>query len=222
MSGVSTRSTAVDSFGLGMTLYFMLTGEHPFANQALQEGWFERLREASEWTASPRLAMTNRIARLIEHATRNNQSDRIDMGEIQEELKQMEKALLNPSAIELSELWAEEVLCRAMSDPSYKWNADRLQGEVHLISGATIKASGDEVAGTVHLDGVLMDAGLAERREIDKYFPVARDKCRLPLREQDGKLRPCQGELGHYRCRRRWRRREYAKTLTARPRALRP
>jgi len=182
LSRVSTRSTAVDSFGLGMTLYFMLIGEHPFANQTLQAGWFEQLR--TRLNEPPRPAwrsLPNRIARLIERATRYKQSERIDMGEIQDELRQMERALLDPSAIELSELWAEEVLCRAMPDPTYSWDLEKLQGELELISGARIVARGDEVAGMVHLDAMLMDAGLAERREIDKYFPIAREKCRAAL-----------------------------------------
>ena len=38
-SSAATRSAAVDSFGIGMTLYFLRTGQEPFSSQHQHRSW---------------------------------------------------------------------------------------------------------------------------------------------------------------------------------------
>ena len=64
--GVSTRHAAVDSFGLGMVLFFMLSGRDPVPEEHRHTDWADKLTRAAaskpcqQWVSTP-----TRFARLI-------------------------------------------------------------------------------------------------------------------------------------------------------------
>ena len=112
--GISTRHAAVDSFGLGMTLYFMITGRDPLPEQHRHYDWKTTVQQAAlgrgktSWISLP-----YRYARLIIKATENSQAKRWDMSQIKDELERLIDASLNPTEVVSAELLAEEIAARS-------------------------------------------------------------------------------------------------------------
>jgi serine/threonine protein kinase len=48
IQGVSTRHAAVDSFGLGMLLFFLISGHNPLPDEHRHGNWIELVRSAAE------------------------------------------------------------------------------------------------------------------------------------------------------------------------------
>ena len=148
----STRHAAVDSFGFGMTMYFLFTGQDPIPEQHKHQGWQQTLRSkigsrtCHEWKSVP-----TRVVRMIEFATQDEQSKRWDMGQLLSELTQLSQAISNPSTVESAELVAEELAAHCGSLSNYGWNFDRGAATTHLPSGIIIEVFGHEVHKLVRL-----------------------------------------------------------------------
>ena len=146
---VPTRVSLVDSYGLGMTMYFLRTSNTPVVAQSEHSGWDRQLGElaaaspCAEWTSLPQ-----RFFRLIWEATRPRQHERIDVVGITNELDRLEMALSNPTKVKSTELWAEELASR--SAWGYEWKSD-CRAAVVKLGGLQISLSGDESSGTVRL-----------------------------------------------------------------------
>ncbi len=79
-SGVSTRNAAVDSFGIGMTFYFFATRDEPRFGEQRYSDWADTLRKAAEKTACREWrSLPKRYFRLVQRATQDRQSERLDM-----------------------------------------------------------------------------------------------------------------------------------------------
>ena len=78
--GVSTRHAAVDSFGLGMTLFFLVSGRHPIPTEHRHSSWAESVYQAcgaistKSWNS-----VRKRFGRLIINTTRDLQVERWDL-----------------------------------------------------------------------------------------------------------------------------------------------
>jgi serine/threonine protein kinase len=142
---VSTRHSAVDSFGLGMTLFFTVARRDPYPAENLHKYWETNVSEycgsvgSSIWRSLP-----TRFARLIINATREKQSERWDLNQIRVELERLREALQTPDEVESAELLAEEVFSRTSYSRNYKWNADKLCAILEFPSGAKISVLGHE------------------------------------------------------------------------------
>jgi eukaryotic-like serine/threonine-protein kinase len=94
----TTRSALVDSFGLGMTLYFLLSSQEPMLAQHKHTEWDKTLKDAarnkpcSQWKSLPM-----RFARLIGLATADRQHERWDMAQIAGELERLKEAVADPA-----------------------------------------------------------------------------------------------------------------------------
>jgi eukaryotic-like serine/threonine-protein kinase len=121
----STRSAAVDSFGIGMTLYFLRTGDEPFPSQHQHRTWASDLDAyAKKFVHSKWKSLAARFFRLIKEATHHKQSKRWDVSQIESELLRLREAFTKPKVVRSAELWAEELAARA-NDLDYEWNNDR-------------------------------------------------------------------------------------------------
>jgi hypothetical protein len=133
-SGVSTRNAAVDSFGLGMTFYFMLAMRDPVYAQHLHASWQETLqdlaasRKCATWQSIPL-----RFARMIHRATRDAQSERWDVAHIESEIERLSEAEREPAGVVSVELLAEEIAHRAF-DGHYFWNEQKFEAKYSLGS----------------------------------------------------------------------------------------
>ncbi|MDD5339324.1 MAG: protein kinase [Dehalococcoidales bacterium] len=171
--GVSTRHTAVDSFGLGMTLFFMCSGRDPIPDEHLHSGWKDTINKAvGRLPESPWHSITRRFARLILKATRHNQKDRWDMSQIEGELHRLSDVCENPNAVESAELIAEEIAARCGFMKDYSWDEDKTMAKKETASGTELCIIGDESHRAVRIDISWGLPGVHGRGEgVGKWIP---------------------------------------------------
>lgn len=167
--GSSTRHASVDSFGAGMTFYFLVSGTPPRQNQHNANDWetsldkLADLKQCKEWQSIPR-----RYLRLIAKATKEKQHERWDMSQIQKELGLLQSALLNPDSVTSAELLAEEIAARSQELDNYGWEETNRAIHKEFLNGRTIELFGDEVASKVIMHLIWEDKGRATWQNIYK------------------------------------------------------
>ena len=174
--GASTRHAAVDSFGVGMTLYFMIKGRDPLPAQHRHHDWRQTVqaaalgRDSTNWISLP-----YRYARLIIKATEDSQAKRWDMSQIKDELERLDDAFLDPTKVVSAELLAEEIAAR--SDRIYEWNDDLATAVIQLVSGLVIRITGNESDRLVVINLNWSSSGTQERKQVGKWLTPATDRC---------------------------------------------
>ena len=119
VKGATSRSAAVDSFGYGMTLFFLLTGQEP--GSAFRSDWAQSVKNAvggqryKEWMSLPA-----RLCRLIFNCTKIDQNQRPLFSQIVYEMETMFDALDSPETVRDMGFLAEEVLARAPDMVGYE------------------------------------------------------------------------------------------------------
>jgi hypothetical protein len=148
---VSTRSALVDSFGLGMTLFFLRTGQDPLPYQHRHARWKEALCDhAAAHPCRTWKSLPLRFFRLIEQATQDEQHKRWDMTKILGELTNLRQAIEQPLELRSAEHLAEEVATRGFDHP-YRWDFDGLAAILELPTGLTASCKASESERAVHL-----------------------------------------------------------------------
>jgi hypothetical protein len=174
IAGVSTRHAAVDSFGLGMCLFFIIAGRDPYPAEHRHKEWQNDVYKAasslncSEWKSLPK-----RFARLILNSTRDKQSERWDMGQIQGELQRINEALMESNKVQSAELIAEEIIARTTFINNYTWDSNKLAAIIDLPSGINISMTGDESQRKIVFQVAWINKGYIEKRKIQKWLPKA-------------------------------------------------
>jgi eukaryotic-like serine/threonine-protein kinase len=181
--GVSTRNSAVDAYGLGMTLFYLRTGIEPIFSQHKHSDWHQKLYDeyitqpCKSWRSLPR-----RFARLIESATREVQSERWDIGQMARELRRLQSAQAG-RRVDSAELLAEELVVRSCcATTGYKWNPDKMEAKIELLTGLTIVLRGNETNRRVELSMEWLYTGDRARPSFNKYIPRALDQAKSALR----------------------------------------
>ena len=172
--GVSTRNAAVDSFGLGMTLYFLVSQRDPLPAEHLHTNWSTtvysacRLRDCDSWVSLP-----ERVARVIQQCTCNQQVERWDLAQVESELRRLKQVLDNPEELPSAELVAEELVARSAGLGRYEWIDDRLEARIELASGLVISVTANEAQGMINLELNWSSSGLENRRAVGRWLPEA-------------------------------------------------
>ena len=167
----TARSTRVDSYGFGMTLFFLFGAEHPRPNEALSQAWFYRVLRATEmgydqdWKSVPK-----RLARIITRTTTVDQNDRLDFSSAVIQLGFLEDALLRRSELDNPELWGEEMIARIPSSKVYNWDDNNGSGEIVLENGITIKSLANFENNSVVFEIGFTDRGMYERARVAKHI----------------------------------------------------
>ena len=139
--GISTISTRVDSYGLGMTAFYLFGSKHPRPNEGLSDDWYRTALRATKtdydgkWKSAP-----HRLARIIRDTTKIAQADRMDFSVAFRELQTLHAALMQPQSVSNPEFWAEEVIANLPSPAEYIWNAEGPHGEIRLERGVIVKS----------------------------------------------------------------------------------
>ena len=186
--GASTRHAAVDSFGVGMTLYFMIAGRDPLPAQHRHHDWGRTVLEAAlshgstSWVSLP-----YRYARLITKATEDSQAKRWDMSQIRDEIARLRDAFLDSTGVVSAELLAEEIAARC--GRGYEWNDDKATAVVRLVSGAVIEINGNESDRLVVVNLNWNSRGRQERKQVGKWMARATDRCVKELRASGWQIR---------------------------------
>jgi hypothetical protein len=169
-AGVSTRSAAVDSFGVGMTLFFMVSRRDPTPNEHLLMEWDQTVNVACRnfgevsWKCIPR-----RFARLILKATRDRQHDRCDMALIERELIKLRQLEAGRLEYLTTVVVMEEIVAR--SGQEYEWNSDCDTAILKMVRGFEVVLKSDELSGLVCGELRWTQAYAQEYERIRKYLP---------------------------------------------------
>jgi serine/threonine protein kinase len=180
-SGVSTRHASVDSFGLGMTLYFLAGGRDPIADQHRHSDWRKSIKQAVERLGHAHYpAGPNRFARLIERATRDTQAERWDVSQICAELEQLKAA--EEGVVHSAELLAEGLFAGSEELCDYGWSHERLEAVVVAANGQKVTLGSEERRRSINMTIEWGSRGGDERSRVLRWLPDA-------LRDAEGTLR---------------------------------
>ncbi len=144
--GVSTRHSSVDSFGLGMTMFFMVSGHDPLPDQHKHRDWEDcvldaaNARRSAQWKTLP-----ERITRLIIAATQDEQVRRPDMTAMNFEIRRLATVTSGKPVSEgCLDLVAEEIAFRSDKFLAYQWNTDESTATVDRPSGLHLNLRANE------------------------------------------------------------------------------
>jgi len=171
-SGVSTRNSAVDSYGLGMTFFFMRSGVEPRHGEHEYSSWNTTLHDeiqshkCREWVSVPK-----RFSRLIHNSTKERQEERWDITRIYGEISRLREAIIEPESIISAELLAEELSARCFGE-QYTWNSDRFIA-TYKMAGTQVDVIGDERKGVVKVDFKWL---ATDDRDVKRWLGRVRDQ----------------------------------------------
>lgn len=171
----STRSAAVDAFGLGMTIFYLCGGVDPIPEQHKHADWENvvlaataAIQSSAVWKSLPR-----RVARLILNSTRDRQSERWDLGQMQEELSRLRAAHLDGAGKASLSMLVEEIAARASILTGYSWDEATDAAEVSRPTGVYVKILADTPAGSINLEVGWRSMGTEQRVGMSKYIEKA-------------------------------------------------
>lgn len=169
-ASASTRSATVDSFGIGMTLYFLRTGEEPFPSQHQHRTWTSDLDTyASKVIDTKWRSLSARFFRLIKEATQHKQSKRWDVSQIEGEVLRLQEAFTKPKAVRSAELWAEEIAAR-ISDLRYDWDNDKNCATIRIPSNLVITLNGSESKRDINVGIRWVADGSGKHSKVTKWI----------------------------------------------------
>ena len=172
--GVSTRHGAVDSFGLGMTLYYILTGRDPIPEQHQHGNWSEAVMAAASATpCKPWRSLPTRFARMILNATRDLQHERWDMSQIAGEATRLREALLNPELVESTDMIAEEIAERSDAFGPYRWDMNTNTATATVAVERNLELKGNDSERRVYAKLGWEDTGVSDRRRVGRWTATA-------------------------------------------------
>lgn len=182
--GVSTQHASVDSYGLGMTLFYMVSGRDPSPGEHAHANWRTTVTHVC---ARPRFpnwrSIPQRVARLIVAATQELQEKRWDNFQVKSELQRLYEAHSNPDSVRSSEMLAEEVAARCPALVPYEWNDMNFSVEKDFGTGLTVSLRGDENGQEIQLAISRTATASDNRARLPDAIAKARDNVRILLSE---------------------------------------
>jgi serine/threonine protein kinase len=187
---VSTRSAAVDSFGLGMTMFFILNKDDPLPSQQKHDDWQKAIfRVSSNFFRSCKWKSAGkRIARLIINCTKQNQHERWDFSQILSELKRLKIAIESPNKIKSTDLIVEEIIFRSSYKESYEWDEDNLKATIIPISNEKIELLSDESNRSINILIQWTNPTSSTRKKLSKHIHQAAENIINLLLKNNWKL----------------------------------
>lgn len=179
----STRSAAVDSFGLGMTFFFLICGRDPVPNQHMHRDWEDSVAAAArERQGGERWhSVGRRFARLIVGSTSDSQHHRWDLARMENELRHLLNAVVDGHS-QSPELVSEELASRTPLLARYDWDPDRQVAVMASPSGLRVELGGDPISGDITLSVEWPGPGTKIGQASRSMFVRAAGRCRTDLR----------------------------------------
>ncbi|MBV6422226.1 MAG: hypothetical protein DAHOPDDO_03519 [Ignavibacteriaceae bacterium] len=176
-SKYSTRHSAVDSYGLGMTFFFIISARDPLPAESLHRDWERNVFEYSRNIKTTKwFSIANRFARLIIHTTKRNQSERWDVSQIKSELFRLLSANQKPEKVESAELITEEIFARTKQGKEYIWNSDKLSASIEMINGLKLCLIADESHKRIVFQINWVNRGADKVRNVHKWLEKISNK----------------------------------------------
>ena len=197
-----TRNALVDAFGLGMTLFYVVSRKHPAFSQQRHVDWREVLRQeivvgksCKQWVSLPR-----RFMRLIYNCTLDKQADRFDLTRISGELQRLLECLSGQISDVSCELLAEEIAARSREMAGvYEWESNTNTAILQLRSGYSVTLQGDEANDEIRLVLDWSNEGDKKFENVKKYIGTATEKCCKALRDSGWEIEQTGTRVGSTR-----------------------
>ncbi|MBR9973799.1 protein kinase domain-containing protein [Magnetospirillum sulfuroxidans] len=164
------RSTKVDSYGIGMTIFTAYTGLTPPTGGSKSVDWKDKIRTkfrydpTLSWKSAPK-----RLARLIDNATCHDIAHRINVRHIRAELDQLQDAV-DGIWDELSpDFWAEELFAKVL-DRDYTSNPAGDEFQKELKVGRIVSIRGNLQARSVSVQFRNVATGVTDWTNVDKRW----------------------------------------------------
>lgn len=183
-AGVSTQHASVDSYGIGMTIFYMVSGRDPFPGEHAHGNWRETVRSAvrrpigNAWKSLPQ-----RISRLIEFSTKEEQKSRWDVIQLRSEISMLRQSHVDPTAVQSAEMIAEELAARCPLISTYDWNFENFSVSKDFGTGLFLELKGNESSQDVELKIRRLASEANNRARLGDSITRARDGVRDVLRE---------------------------------------
>lgn len=137
------RRTTVDSYGIGMTLFYLYTKQAPPTGGSKSTDWANLLK--SKFKADPDLIWksgSERLRRIIFDATKPKDEERSSIIRIRTRLETLFYAVMGRHDRLSSDIWAEELMFRSTSG-EYIVNDDETEFNREIKRGRSISFRGD-------------------------------------------------------------------------------
>jgi len=188
-SKYTSRHTAVDSFGLAMSIFYMIGQRHPTAGESQSKHWDETVYKASRQHPDKNWkCLSERVARLIISATDVSQEERPDFSEVCRELEKLSTVSANSNYADSAEIWAEELFLRAYTGKEYKWDEDITELSASFVSGVALKLKPNEKENLIELKVSYTQTGSESYKNVDKYLPGAVEQATRSLTKSSWKV----------------------------------
>lgn len=183
-NGVSTQHASVDSYGIGMTIFYMASGRDPSPGEHAYKNWTDSLNtavqrmRAANWKSLPA-----RMARLIASATQEEQARRWDVIQLRSELNRLRDANRDPESVASAELLAEEISARCSLMSRYEWRGEDLSVGKNFGTGLTVSLSGNETSQEVNINLVRTSTEADNRNKLKESILSAKDNVYRALKD---------------------------------------
>ncbi|MGD8194831.1 protein kinase domain-containing protein [Herbiconiux sp. P18] len=171
-SDAGSRSALVDSFGLGMTLYYLAGREEPDPYLQRDVKFSELVRRATlEPDVASYRATSRRIERLIINSTRDVQQDRWSVDLILFEAERIQRANISQEGPLDGDLAAEEIASQCpIMQGKYSWDDYNDAAVYNVASGPSVRIQGAANSYDVSLEIQWADDGTRSRSRVGKYL----------------------------------------------------
>lgn len=179
----SSRHSAVDSYGLAMTIYYMLSGRQPIAGEAQAPEWKGKVYQSARslalgvWKCVP-----ERLSRLVIRASVADQSVRPVFPKVLSELEVLDSLCRGAGDTDDAEIWAEELFVRAFEGRPYEWDDATCSLSAQFASGVKMILASDQPKSRVTLSIDYSFTGAEKFRNVSRYLPQSLDKSVAILR----------------------------------------
>ena len=188
-SNVNTsRSSLVDSFGLAMTIYFIVLGRHPKFEEPRRADWQSALHQNFRYTKCNRwLVIPCRMARLVYKGTLIDQSERIDMTSMVVELDNLLNLCENDKIANIR-LFIEEVALRSeMLKDRYEWNEASGAASYNSATGLLIEVAMNS-CDSIRMMAEWRNHGNGKFDTVKKYFHQKRESIASTIKASGWKV----------------------------------
>ncbi|TSD85893.1 hypothetical protein FFK22_025195 [Mycobacterium sp. KBS0706] len=168
--GDAARTTLVDSYGVGMSLFYAFARVPPPTGGSAAKEWEEMLETkirnepGLQWRSLP-----ERLRRLIRQATCPNQKDRLNMTQIKAELDLLAAAVEGAYEKLPVDYWAEEILSRS-EEYKYEVAINGYEFSRSAKLGRVVSVVGDIKSNSVSVVFKNQATGIENRTGIDKLW----------------------------------------------------
>lgn len=161
------RSTLVDSFGIGMTLYFCISRVVPSAGASGAEDWKRRVDGACQRAFPADRVAEKRCSRLIMNCTNYEQRERPDFSLIVDAMDDLINWRSKAVTLCSTEFIAEALVAMA-TDGDYHWDPAREAASYTFQSGISIRTRYDGILNLLVFEFSLRDPTVVSRRALDQ------------------------------------------------------